>query len=139
MKWSFSLHPAREQIENEILSYVSSEFGQELAMVAKPYVKAAVRTRPPIGVEPVVQTGIHRSELRGTVGFDFPVDLTTLPMGQIITHLVKAPKFYVRLESRVRFTKKRLKVRVIDARVGFSAQPIGSDMKDVHWGRSFRP
>lgn len=139
VKWSFSLHPARDQIENEILSYVSSEYGQALATLAKPYVRAAIRTRPPVGVEPVVQLEAGRSELLGTVGLDFPVDLTTLPMGQVAAYVVKEPKFYVRLESRVRFTKKRLKIRYIDARVGFSAQPIGSDTKDVHWGKTFKP
>ena len=138
-KWSFSLHPAREQIENEIMSYVSSLYGPELAAAARPCVRAAIRTRPPVGVEPVVQLEAGQSDLRGTAGFDFPIDLTNLPLGKAAPLLIKEPKFYVRLESRVRFTKKRLKIRYIDAKVGFSARPTGSDTKDIHWGTTFKP
>lgn len=71
---------------------------------------------------------------------DFPVDLSPLPMGQIVTQLVGEPKFYVRLEVRVRVTPKQFRLKMLDARVGFSMQPIGSDnAKDIYWGKSFRP
>lgn len=133
------MQAARNQIEDEVNSYVATEFKQVLATFSKPLIRAAVHTRPSLGIVPFVQIEVHGSELRGTVGYDFPVDLPTLPMGQTATLLVKEPKLHVRVESHVRFSKKRLKVRAIDARVGFSARPIGSDTKDIHWGRTFKP
>jgi hypothetical protein len=57
----------------------------------------------------------------------------------LVDYIVKEPKFCVRLEPHVRFTKKRLKIRYVDARLGFSAQPIGSDTRGIRWGKSAGP
>lgn len=135
----FTLESGRNRIEIEVLSFISSEFGEEVSSLAVPIVKRAVQTRPGIGIEPVIQLETRRSELKGTVGLDFLVDLGLLPMGQLATLLVKDPKFYVRVESQVRLTPKRLRLKVLGVRLGFSAQPIGeADATDVHWGKTFR-